>query len=510
MDIIFLSSDVSCPKISPDCSGASPSLMGVNSLDFSFLSCATPSVTSISTTSGTADTVIVINGTGFGTMDCQNHVHFGDFICNVTSSSEASIECVLDTHDIMAVGVGHEINVGVGSLGMALNAIDDVAARRYVLLPHVESLSPVLGSVAGGTVLNITGSGFVSGLTSVMIDGVLCAVSSVTYTSITCVTGSAWETTAELVVSVYSGQWIPAQCTSSCMFTYSLADTPQVDTVSPSTISVVYENVTITGTGFATDAADVTLYIGDTECIVVSSTPTEIICSAGVPIAGQQPLSVFIQPNGHAMLSVSTIMVSPGIPTIHPDSGSLEGGTNATISGFGFSDSDTTVYIGGEPCLIQRISDAYLECITPAGPEGPADVQVTSNGFTYTTMTFTHSVSLTADLISLSSNTASPGDTLTISANNMLENDTLVTVQVGDSPCDITAISTTSIDCTLGEHEAGSVNVSVHVHNWGYATGDLTFTYALSISDVIPNTGTDNTLPCYIYNLQLCDYYLRS
>jgi hypothetical protein len=391
---------------------------------------------------------------------------------------------------MMPVGLARDVTVEVGSSGLALSVISAVLDRRFELLSHVESVSPVSGSLAGGTELTISGGGFEAGFTSVTIDGVMCMISSMDYNTIVCVTGSSRETTADVTVNIQAqGQWIRSQCTASCAFTYSAADTPQVNSVSPLTVTNVDETVTISGTGFPDVTDDVIVYIGDTECVVTQSAAMEVICNAGSPVAGTQPLSVTVLPDGNAQTAVTRVTVSPGTPTIQPSSGSLGGGTVVTISGLGFSDTATMVAVGGSTCTIERLSSAAIVCLTPSGSAGVADVGVVSNGVTYATTQFTYDADYTAVLVSSSISAGSPGDTITFTATNMLADDSLVTVLIGDVPCTITAISTTSLACTLGEHEAGDVDVTVYIQGWGLATGDLVFRYDLSISAVVPNTG---------------------
>ena len=64
-------------------------------------------------------------------------------------------------------------------------------ARIY---PHIDSLSHHSGSVSGGQELTITGSGFERAMqATVNIDGVDCAVTNITQSTITCITGKKTE-----------------------------------------------------------------------------------------------------------------------------------------------------------------------------------------------------------------------------------------------------------------------------------------------------------------------------
>lgn len=56
--------------------------------------------------------------------------------------------------------------------------------------PTIDSVVPRYGAVQGGETITITGTNFVDGSTSVTIDGITCAIGTVTATEITCTTGS--------------------------------------------------------------------------------------------------------------------------------------------------------------------------------------------------------------------------------------------------------------------------------------------------------------------------------
>ena len=61
--------------------------------------------------------------------------------------------------------------------------------------PIVQSISPLLGATSGGTVVTITGSGFgaATATVSVLMDEIVCVISAVTDTSISCTTGARFK-----------------------------------------------------------------------------------------------------------------------------------------------------------------------------------------------------------------------------------------------------------------------------------------------------------------------------
>ena len=90
--------------------------------------------------------------------------------------------------------------------GIALTSIDDYKnLGRVVVVPEVSSMSPMEGSLGGGTLLTIVGTGL-QGLYSdpaVLLGGKTCEIQSVSSTEVTCLTpASASPTTATLIVTV--------------------------------------------------------------------------------------------------------------------------------------------------------------------------------------------------------------------------------------------------------------------------------------------------------------------
>jgi len=81
-------------------------------------------------------------------------------------------------------------NVSVTVNGLTVTAPETVAYTDSHT-PHVDAVSPSSGSVAGGTSVTLSGSGFGSctECVAVQLDGVPCAVAAVNATAVTCTTG---------------------------------------------------------------------------------------------------------------------------------------------------------------------------------------------------------------------------------------------------------------------------------------------------------------------------------
>ena len=477
---------------------------------YSFWECTSPTITHISPRRGDVNTPINITGTHFGTEACRKHVLVGEYSCMVTESSDTTILCYLDTEDTMPVGVPYEITMLVETMGVALMTIDDFLERTFALLPHVTKVSPPIGSTSGGTELTVEGVGFMDGFTSVLIAGVLCVASGTTYRSLTCITDkawSAWEIGTYIEVNVLvDTEWLPAECITECVYGYLMAITPQVAVITPRLIENTHEILNITGEGFTINQSNVTVFVGETECTLLSLTDTEIFCDAGEPAVGEQFLVVHVNNKGNANIEIDYSKIQVTISynrtvnlslTVQPDLGSIGGGTPITIHGVGFSNS-TNVTIGGEPCDIQSFTNSSIQCRTPAGVEGQAELLVVWNDIDNNAVPYTYSANHTVQMSALSSPVGSPDDFLTIATVDNIPNNTMVTITLGVTDCDISTINGTEITCTVGEQAVGEKSVMMYIHDWGYAVGDFTYTCRFAVYSVTTNAGMP---PVIIYHI---------
>jgi plastocyanin len=203
-----------------------------------------PSITSISPNTGSTSggTDFTINGTNFSSSGTTT-VTFGGATATVRAVNSSAILGTTPPHAAGAVDV--VVTTG-GQTATAFGAFTYVA-------PSVTSISPNTGSTAGGTVVNINGTGFQTGAT-VTIGGIPATdVSVVSSTSITAKTpiGPASEQATQprdVVVTNPDG----SIATLTRGFTY-FVPTLTVLSISPSVgVTGGGTVVTIIGTGFTT------------------------------------------------------------------------------------------------------------------------------------------------------------------------------------------------------------------------------------------------------------------
>jgi hypothetical protein len=243
--------------------------------------------------------------------------------------------------------------------------------------PAITGLSPSDGGTAGGTRVTLTGSEF-DGTTQVAFGG----VAATSFTDDTDSTISA-VAPAHAAGSVQITVTTPYGTSNGKAFSYVGA--PSVTSVSPALGPVSGgQQITVTGTGFTSDAA-VRLLKGKktvlpaTDVSVVSSTELTAVTPAGkkgsytlvvVTSGGQSPVS-----NG----SHYKFVTKPGVTSVSPATGPSTGGQSITISGFGFSAGATVSVGSGVAGNVTVVSSSEITATTPAAKKATTtDVHVTT------------------------------------------------------------------------------------------------------------------------------------
>ena len=484
----------SCPQLTDPITGCtgSPPTQAASIFSYAFWDCSTPTVNDISPVNGTTNTDITLTGSGFSTLDCQNVISVGGHTCAVVSSSESSVVCRVGANQGATSGTLHDVAVQVSNRGNALNTVRGHRNRKFALMPSVSSVSPAEGSTEGGTMVTITGSGFSDVSSTVVGMGTAaCGVLSVNYTQITCITTSSLSPgSADLqVVMAVNGGSVLAICEGACVFDFSTSQTPTVTSYSPTSVTAASSVFTVTGTGLGSLAGDITVTIGHTDCDIQSATDTEVTCNVGTPLVGTQPISIRHENRGYAKQTTPSVTVAATITSLAPSSGSTAGGTLLTITGLGFQSGDTTVTVGDNICSIETVTRTSVLCITPGGGAGVASVSVISNSVTYPSQQYTYDTSLTPTVSSVTPQSASPGDTITVTGTGYGTDSDSVIVSVGDTVCVVSSATDSSLTCVLGQHSAGTFDLSVNITPKGTASGNVQVTYEISVDSITPASG---------------------
>ena len=224
--------------------------------------------TSVTPTSGSlaGGQTITISGSGFGNTKENANVLLDGSPCDIISISMSHITCVTTAH---AEGnVSTEISIGESSV-----TISDAFEYASSLTISVTSLSPQQGSISGGEVITISGSGFLD-TTTVQMGGENCEVQSITAVEITCVTSR--HTPGEypiLVVTQGKGfAEIPEEYSKFEFVLVVRSIFPLIGSVAGGT------HMVITGEGFGSNASRAVVTVQDRPCQITSFNDTRVIC----------------------------------------------------------------------------------------------------------------------------------------------------------------------------------------------------------------------------------------
>jgi len=429
---------------------------------------AAPTVTGLSPKAGPAagGTMVTITGTGF---TGASAVDFGTTLA--TSFSIVSATSITATSP---AGSG-TVDVTVTTVG---GKSATTPADQFSYAPTVSAISPTAGPFAGGTLVTITGTGFI-GVTAVDFGTTSAPIVTVSATSITA-TSPAGTGVVDVTVATTAGT---SPTTPADLFTYVAA--PTVSGVSPNVGPGAGGTVvTITGTDFSGATA---VDFGTTPALSFTVQTATSITATSPPGTGVVDVTVTGSGGTSATSPADQFTYGPKVSAIRPLAGPLGGGTSVTISGTGFTGA-TAVDFG--PTAAQSftvVSDTSITAVSPAGT-GVVNVTVTSPIATSATSAadlFTY-----GPLVSSISPTSGPATGGTLVTITGLEFTGATAVDFGPTPAEsFTVVSSTSITAVS---PAGTGTVDVTVTALGAtsptSTADL-FTYAPTVTGISPTQG---------------------
>ncbi len=253
---------------------------------FSYMDSSTPKITSITPTAlQNCDYTLTITGSNLGDLAANVEIKLADSPCEnvVFVTAQTKLTCTVNT----AIKGTHILSAHIKGQGDALMVVDSI-----VVSCGFSSISQLSGSTQGGLKLTITGCGFGSDTSITVDDQPWCVKTTITPTSITCVTpAKAADTVSTLIIKC------GGQVCGSAIFTHKTGDTPTVTNTDISTGSSD-DTLTISGTLFDTGAVLVTL--GTSECIKTASDSSTITCTVGIHPAGTVDVNVHIDGLGYA------------------------------------------------------------------------------------------------------------------------------------------------------------------------------------------------------------------
>jgi hypothetical protein len=175
---------------------------------------------------------------------------------------------------------------------------------------------------------------------------------------------------------------------------YPAITSEAIDSVTPSSGSAAGGTpVVIEGGGFTSatgvlfDASSATNFVVVDDTEITCDTPAH--ANGTVDVTVQRPTTNLVLVNGYTYTSTP----APSFTSVTPDSGPSLGGTAVAIVGDNLTDV-TSVEFGGVPATsLVIVDDENLTCVTPAGVQGPTDIELFSvNGDTIEPDAFTYTV----------------------------------------------------------------------------------------------------------------------
>lgn len=311
-----------------------------------------PIVTGIDPTSGPTQggNAITIAGTGF---TGASAVRFGTDAVAPYSVTDTRVVVIAPAHGAGLVHLRVVTNVGT-------SPETDADNYTYVSgVPVVTGVSPRSGPVEGGTSVTVTGTGF-SGTTAVHFDGTNASITSITDTRVVVATPPHAAGLVHVQVTTRNGTSAESVLDD---FTFG-GGGPRITAIAPTSGTTAGGTVvTITGTGFngATGVA-----FGDQLVAPMTVSNTEVTVSSPAHAAGTVHLRV-VAPGGTSPETTAddfTYRGGPVVASISPNIGSVNGGTDITITGGGFTGA-TSVSFGDTQVAPYSVTDTVIHVVSP-------------------------------------------------------------------------------------------------------------------------------------------------
>ncbi len=452
-----------------------------------------PTVTQISPAVATplGGTVITITGTNFV---IGATVAFGsNNATNVVFVSKTSFRATAPASTNNADG---PVNVTVTNPDSQTATLTNGLMYQFSA-PTITTISPAVSSTAGGAVITITGTNFVSGATAGFGPNNATKVAFVNKTTLKATTPPS-NNGAEGDVTV----WVTNPDSQTALLPESLVydDPPTLTSVSPANgLPAGGYAVTLTGQFFRCAApctnGPKVLFGGTPATSVVFH--NNAMLSALVPAHAAGPVTVTetntdglttVLNNGFNYSAVDITQVSPAI-------GPLSGANTVTIQGAGFTSGSTVMFGNTAATSVTFVSSTSLTAVAPAHAAGPVNMTVTSaNGTGLLPLGYRFSgLPIISNVIPPSGSLAG-GTSVTLKGYNLK---TVNQVLFGGAAATIVSTTTNTMVVTTPPFPGGTNPVTIVATD---PNGSFTlpggYTYQLSIS----TQGLDDGYPSFPYS----------
>ncbi|XP_024413827.2 fibrocystin isoform X2 [Desmodus rotundus] len=295
---------------------------------------------------------------------------------------------------------------------------------------------------------------------------------------------------------------IPAHCSGSCSFQYLKGSTPRVHSVWYSLEVDTDLLVYIAGTRFSGDSRALQITVNETNCKVIFSNQTHVVCQIDLLPVGVHHISMLVRPSGRAVNASGEglfLSVDPRLDAVEPARAAETGGLWATIQGSSLEDISLVLF-GSQSCAINvtTSNSRRIQCqVPPRGKDGPVvNVTVISGDRSAVlSMAFTYVSSLNPVITSLSRNRSNiaGGETLFIGMARLVDYpNTGVEVHIQESPARVHAKTAQGLQVVLPPLPAGFHRVSVSIGGIGIRSQgvDLHIQYITEVFSIEPCCGS--------------------
>jgi hypothetical protein len=288
-------------------------------------------------------------------------VEVGGVRCAVTQSYDNEVVCALS-----ALGPHGPAEVTLDARPYGLATFSRPYAGVFHFTLAVSAVTPVVGSVAGGQRVTVTGEGFHSGV-NVSVVGLPCVLESVAVSQIVCVT------TSRSVFGTEAGPVVVLDANgeaSCCSFTYDAAQTPIFESFSPTTS--VGGRISIVGQNFETDNSkfEVTFAgVASPDTVAISKLAIFSVIPSVPALVVVPRMRVHALGYAWAAATLPALQLLPSVKRLRPVASSYGGGQLVTIFGNSFwteqMSADVAVTVCGRPCAFVSATLTTVVCRTP-------------------------------------------------------------------------------------------------------------------------------------------------
>ena len=274
----------------------------------------------------------------------------------------------------------------------------------------------------------------------------------------------------------------------SVLSSLSLISVATVSSISPTSGSTFGGAVLIiNGNGFATSPSNVQVTVGTGSCTVIQTTPGQIQCLIPPQASSPSSATVSVVSNGVTFSSSSSYTYSsastPTISSINPTSGTA--GQSLVITGSNFVTGQSTVTVGGIPCVVTSDSTTSITCTVGSSPAGnqPVIVTIPSVGKSNSNVQFAYTLQVSSALPSRGS--YGGGQSVTVNGDGF--NASTVSVTVCGQPCrSVTVVSNTQLTCVTPSATVSSSDTPCTlVVTVGSVSQNVPYTYAANLTATV-------------------------